>query len=74
MRSPHRDPVAVAQLLAADLLPVQVGPVGGAEVAQDDLQVRAVPSSQLPTTEVGVVVELAPGPCVVMGPEGAASP
>ena len=52
--------------------PIDVTP--RTEVVCSDLQVRAVPSSQLPTTEVGVVVELAPGPCVVMGPEGAASP
>lgn len=40
------------------------------EVVCSDLRVRAVPDAELATTEKGALVDLAHGPCVVMGPEG----
>lgn len=44
------------------------------DVVCSDLRVRSIPTAELETTQPGELVELAHGPCVVMGPEGAAVP
>jgi hypothetical protein len=44
------------------------------DVICSDLRVRSVPVSEVSTDVPGELVELANGPCVVMGPEGATVP
>lgn len=49
-------------------------PVDRADVVCSDLSRQSVPVDLLPDTAPGTVVELAQGPCVVMGTEGAVVP
>lgn len=44
------------------------------DVVCSDLRRHSIPVDVLETTEPGALVHLAFGPCVVMGPEGAAVP
>lgn len=78
VRSPDRaGAVLVARPGGPPLDPVpseQAPPEPRTDVVCSDLQVRSVPTDELATTEEGELVELAHGPCVVMGPEGAAVP
>lgn len=54
-------------------MPTPAPRVPRTNVVCSDLRVRAVPDAELSTTREGELVELAPGPCVVMGPEGPAA-
>lgn len=70
-------PADAAVILAEDAptpSPTTAPPEDRVDVVCSDLRRHSIPVDVLETTEPGALVHLAFGPCVVMGPEGAAVP